>query len=159
MTVAVAAALVLLAASDGAFSGFRSSVGRSGLVDHRAEDLRAQVRGLVLVALLLVPAAACALVEPGEAVEAGTAMLLVYGPYGALALLALAAYGTLGWRRRFLAMALILGPLTLVRPFVAVAGGVLGVLATDAGTARTAVVLAVVAVLAVGPVCDRLSRG
>lgn len=159
MTVVTAAALVVLAACDGAFSGFRSSVGRSGLVDHRAEDARAQVRGLVVVAALLVPAIACALVEPDDAVEAGTAMLLVYGPYGVLALLALASYGTLGWRRRFLAMALILGPLTLVRPFVAVAGGVLGVLEADAGTAHAAVVLAVVAVLGVGPVCDRLTRG
>ena len=156
MTVVVVGGLVVLAACDGAFSGFRSSVGRSGLVDHRADDVRAQLRGLIVVALLLVPAAVLALAGPQDATEAGRGMLTVYAPYGVLVLAALLVYGTLGWRTRFLAMAVILGPFTLLRPVVAVAGGLGGVLLADHVTTRVAVALAVAAVLAVGPICDRL---
>jgi len=105
----------------------------------------------------LVEAAVQSLIDAGRLPEQPVRPL-AHVLVGALALLALAAYGTLGWRRRFLATALILGPLTLLRPFVAVTGGVLGVLATDAPWARVGVVLAVGGVLAVGPVCDRLTR-
>ena len=45
---------------------------------------------------------------------AGRAMLGVYLPYGLVVLLAIGAYMTLSWRTRFLASALLLGPLTLV---------------------------------------------
>lgn len=154
--VLVVAGLVVLGGCDGAFAGFRSSVGRTGLVDHRADDARAQLRGLALVTGLLVPTAALALVHPDDAVDAGVGMLTVYAPYGLLVLLALAAYASLGWRNGFLASALILGPFTLLRPLVAVAGGVAGVLLADRATTVLAVVLAVVAVLAVQPLCDRL---
>lgn len=156
MTALVVAGLVVLAACDGAFSGFRSSVGRTGLVDHRSEDVRAQLRGLVVVAVLLVPAAALALTEVDEATDAGAAMLAVYAPYGALVLAALVVYGTLGWRTRFLAMAAILGPFSFLRPLVALAGGLAGLLVADSSSTRVAVVIAVAAVLAVQPVCDRL---
>lgn len=155
MTPVVVAALVVLAAADGAFSGFRSSVGRTGLVDHRGEDIRAQARGLVVVTVLLVPAAACALVDPDAAVDAAFAMLVVYAPYGVLVLIALAAYGTLHWRRRFLAMALLLGPLTLLRP----AGALAGLLVADDALVGAAVVLSVAAALVVGPACDRYWYG
>ncbi len=156
MTGLVVAALVVLAACDGAFSGFRSSVGRTGLVDHRAEDVRAQLRGLAVVGVLLVPAAAFAVAGVGDATDAGAAMLAVYAPYGVLVLAALVVYGTVGWRTRFLAMAVILGPFSLLRPVVAVAGGLAGLVVADSTTTRLAVVLAVAAVLAVQPICDRL---
>lgn len=156
MTVAVVLGLVLLGACDGAFSGLRASFGRTGLVDHRADDVVARRRGLALLAVLLLPAAALALVQPGDATDAGAAMLAVYAPYGALVLAALVAWRTLSWRVRFLASALVLGPFTWVRPVVAVAGGVLGCWQADRAVTQAAVVLAVAAVLAVQPLADHL---
>lgn len=151
----VVCGLVLLALLDGAFSGFRSAAGRNGLIRRGAADLRAQMRGLAVGAVLLLPAAVLALAAGGDALVAGRAMLAVYAPYAAVVLLALLVHQTVGWRLRFLAMAVVLGPATLLRPLVAVAGGMSGVLAVDGVLAPAAVALAVAAVLAVEPVCDR----
>ena len=86
---------------------------------------------------------------------AGVAMLAVYLPYGALVLLALAAYLTLSWRRRFLASAVLLGPLTLLRPLLAVAG--LAWACLEARDAMVALVAAgaTTAVLLVEPLAGR----
>ena len=103
-----------------------------------------------------MPAAVFALAEVGDATDAGAAMLVVYAPTAPSVLAALVVYGTVGWRTRFLAMAVILGPFALLRPVVAVAGGLPGLLVADQTSTRLAVLLAVVAVLAVQPICDRL---
>jgi hypothetical protein len=87
-------------------------------------------------------------------VRGGTGMLAVYLPYAVLVLAALACYGLLGWRHRFLASALILGPFTLARPAVAIAGAV-------AGAWNSPILIAVLcltstaAVLAVEPIANR----
>ncbi|MGH3405503.1 MAG: hypothetical protein ACRDRJ_23875, partial [Streptosporangiaceae bacterium] len=47
--------LLILAVLDGAFSGFRSSAGRTGLISHRRSDYRAARRGAGLAAVLLAP--------------------------------------------------------------------------------------------------------
>ena len=158
----VPVALVVLAALDGAFAGFRSSCGRTGLIRHRREDVRAHLRGLATAALLLGPVAvlvlADVLVHPPHRdgyLVAGRAMLLLYVPFGATVLAALVAYVVLGWRRRFLATALILGPFTFVRPFVAVAGLVLAARSGAGFPVLAAAVAAVLAALAVEPVLDR----
>jgi hypothetical protein len=166
----VLAALAALGLCDGALSGFRSGTGRTGLIRHRAWDRRALRRGLVVSVVLLAPAVVLALLnigltgQPAAARwsvwrEAGVGMLLVYLPYGVLCLLALAGYATLPWRYRFRAIAVILGPFTLVRPGVAVAGGVLAVARTGDLVVGLGVLLAVAGVLMVGPVCDRLWYG
>ncbi|MGE5134816.1 MAG: oxidoreductase [Gemmatimonadota bacterium] len=162
MTAAAAAALIALALLDGAFAGFRSSVGRTGLISHRAADRLAARRGASLVCLLLAPVTALVsadvTVHPARTAvytRAGEAMLAVYGPYAAVVLAALGCYAVLGWRQRYLASAVILGPLTLLRPAVAVAGAVLAAVATHDGGAAVCAVLAVVAVLAVEPAADR----
>ncbi|GAA5164911.1 hypothetical protein GCM10023321_54200 [Pseudonocardia eucalypti] len=162
MTGPVAAALVLLALCDGAFSGFRSGAGRTGLIRQRAWDVRAQLRGLAVVSVLLLPALGCVVSDlwHGGAARwsmwagAGTWMLAIYLPYGVMVLLALAAYATLPWRLRFWATAVILGPFTLARPWVAVAGGALAAVVDP--RAAVAVGLSLAGVLLVGPVCDRL---
>jgi hypothetical protein len=163
MTVAVATCLAVLALIDGACAGFRSSVGRSGLIDHRAEDRRAARRGAVLAAILLTPAAAVAcadtLIDPprtGIYLHAGKAMLAVYAPYGLAVLAALAVYATLSWRKRYLASAIILGPFTLLRPVVAVLGAGLAVAVTCDAPVAIVATLAVLGVLAVEPAADRL---
>jgi len=158
----VPVALVLLAGLDGAFAGFRSSCGRTGLIRHRREDVRAHLRGLATAALLLGPVAALVLadvlVHPprwADYLVAGRAMLALYLPFGAIVLAALAGYAVLGWRWRFLAGALILGPFTFARPFVAVGGLVLAARAGAGVTVLAAATAAVIAALAVEPVLDR----
>jgi hypothetical protein len=160
---AVAFALILLALMDGACAGFRSSVGRSGLISHRASDRRAARRGMTVVAVLLTPAVAVAcavvLLEPSRSgiyARAGEMMLSVYAPYGLAVLSALAVYATLDWRKRYVAAALVLGPLTLARPLVVILGAALAVAATKDAVVAITAVLVVLGVLAVGPVADRL---
>jgi hypothetical protein len=163
MTAAVAITLLILAVLDGSFAGFRASVGRTGLINHRRSDYRAACRGAVLVCVLLAPAIAdvCAdvIVHPAhleQYTRAGEAMLEVYGPYALLVLIALACYAALNWRLKYLASALILGPFTLIRPVIAILGAALG-LALSTDTAVVAAVgLSVIAVLAVEPLAGRL---
>jgi len=164
MIIAIAIGLMLLAITDGACAGFRSSLGRSGLIRHRAADLRAARRGAALVAVLLTPAIAliCADTIPlrpaaiAPYLRAGEAMLAIYGPYAVMVLTALACYATLGWRQRYLAAALMLGPLTFLRPAVTVLGAILAAIAAQDLTAALAAVLAVAAVLATEPIADHL---
>jgi hypothetical protein len=163
MIATIAVGLAVLALADGACAGFRSSVGRSGLISHRASDRRAARRGVTVVAVLLMPAVAvaCAVVviEPSRSgiyAHAGEMMLSVYGPYALAVLSALAVYATLDWRKRYVAAALVLGPLTLARPVVVFLGAALAVAATKDAVVAITAALAVLGVLAVGPVADRL---
>jgi hypothetical protein len=162
----VAASLALLGLVDGACAGFRSSVGRTGLIRHRTSDRRAARRGAGLAAVLLAPAVlvACggALADHSQAEvfrRAGELMLEVYAPYGLVVIVALVAYATLGWRERYLASAAILGPLTLLRPAIAILGAGLAVGVTRDLAVALSVILAVLAVLTVEPVADRLWYG
>ena len=159
MTAVLATVLALLAVVDGTLAGFRASVGRTGLVRHRAEDVVGLRRGFLTCLTTLAPAVALCIVlaarrGAADLDRAARAMLWVYLPFGAVILLALVAYLVLGWQQRYIASAVILGPLTLARPFVVAAGGVLAILvADDLGTAA-AVGLAVVGVLVVEPLCN-----
>ncbi len=163
MTAAVAAVLLTLAVLDGAFAGFRSSAGRTGLISHRRSDHQAARRGAGLALLLLAPmiAVVCAdtAVYPahlGDYTRAGMAMLAVYGPYALLVLGALACYATLNWRLRYLASALILGPLTLLRPGIALLGAALGAATCGDTTVAVAVGLSAIAILTIEPLAARL---
>jgi SAM-dependent methyltransferase len=113
-------------------AGFRSSAGRTGLINHRQSDHQAARRGAVLAFVMLTPVIAATsrdiAIHPalmGDYTRAGIVMCAVYGPYALLVLTALACYATLGWRLKYLATALILGPFTLLRPGIAVLGAVL----------------------------------
>jgi hypothetical protein len=161
-TLALAGTLLFIAALDALFAGFRASCGRSGLVRHRQADALASRRGLALGALLLAPVAAAIAIDAAARPDrlglydaAGQGMLAVYLPYGVVVLLALGAYVTLSWRRRFLASALLLGPLTLVRPLVALAGAGAAWWVTRDLAVGVASVAAVAAVLAVEPGAGR----
>lgn len=162
MTGAIAAALLLLAVADGAFAGFRSSAGRTGLIRHRRSDYRAAARGAGLACALLAPVLAVMCAEatrPGrleDYVRAGTAMLAVYGPAALVVLIALAGYTVLSWRLRYLASALVLGPFTLLRPAVAILGAAVGAAESQDAIVAASVVLSVIAVLAVEPLAGRL---
>jgi hypothetical protein len=163
MTGAVAAGLAVLALVDGACAGFRSSAGRTGLIRHRQADYLAARRGAVLAFVALVPVIAVTVgaveLHPGRLpayTRAGEAMLAVYTPYGVIVVVALACYVTLGWRQRYLASAVILGPLTLLRPAVALAGAGLGAAVAGDAVAAACAVAAALAVLTVEPLAGRL---
>lgn len=163
--IVIACALTALALVDGGLSGFRSALGRTGLVRHRPVDLRAAVRGLPLVVCLLIPSAFLTwwrLATAHDSVEtfaaAGGAMLWILLPYAAAVSTALVAYGVLGWRQKYLAMAVVLGPFTLIRPVVALAAGAAGIAAAHDRFAAVAVLLGVVAVLAIEPAMNRTWR-
>ena len=163
MIAVVTGALLLLALVDGACAGFRSSVGRTGLINHRSSDRQATRRGATLLAILLSPAVVLtcivAVLDPastGPYLRAGKIMLAVYAPYALAVLAALAVYATLDWRKRYLASAVILGPFTLIRPALVIIGGALAVAATRNGAVTITTVLAVIGVLATEPVADRL---
>jgi len=160
-TLTVAGALLLIATLDAMFAGFRGSCGRSGLVRHRRADILASRRGLAIGALFLAPVAAVIAADAARPARmdlysvAGRAMLAVYLPYGLVVLLALAAYATLSWRRGFLASALLLGPLTLVRPLVAITGAGAVWWATRDIIMGVVALAAVAGVLAVEPTTSR----
>ena len=163
MTAAIAVMLLVLAVLDGSFAGFRASVGRNGLINHRQSDRQAARRGAGLVCVLLVPAIAAAradlVVHPahlGLYARAGKAMLEIYGPYALLVLIALACYTALNWRYKYLASALILGPFTLIRPVIVILGGTVGAAMSSDAAVATAAGLSVIAVLAVEPIASRL---
>jgi hypothetical protein len=163
MTAAVAVTLLLLALLDGAFAGFRSSAGRTGLINHRWSDQQAARRGAGLVCVMLAPviALACAdtFARPAhldDYTRAGMAMLAIYGPYALLVLTALACYATLNWRLKYLASALILGPFTLLRPGIAVLGAALAAVVSNETAAAAVAGLSAIAVLAVEPLAGRL---
>jgi hypothetical protein len=159
----IAGALLVIGTLDAVFAGFRASVGRTGLVRHRRADRLAARRGLFLGALVLLPIAFVVFVDlaarPGRLGlyrSGGSGLLIVCLPYGVVVLLALAAYLTMPWRLRFLASAVLLGPLTLVRPLVALAGA--AVASIKAGDLIVGLLAwaAALGVLAVGPVAGRL---
>ena len=161
-TATVAGTLLVIAALDAMFAGFRASCGRSGLVRHRRADVLAARRGLALGALLLAPVAVLVVTDAVTGSDrmdhysaAGRAMLGVYLPFGILVMLALAGYMTLRWRSRFLASAFLLGPLTLVRPLVALVGGGAAWWDTRDATVGVLGLAAVAAVLSVEPGAGR----
>lgn len=163
MTALVLGTLAALGLVDGVLSGFRSSLGRSGLVDHRATDRAGLRRGLRLFAVLALPVVAVLALDlalrgaTADYGEAATLFLAALAPYAALVVGALVAYGCLGWRHKYLAAAVILGPFTLARPYIVIAAAAFALLRVgDAGVAVTGA-LAVVAVLLVEPLADRLA--
>jgi hypothetical protein len=169
VTSIVAISLVVLALLDGSFSGFRASVGRTGLINHGKTSRRAAARGAGVACLLLMPVAVIATIDAvehhsrlGAYARAGQAMLIIYGPYAAIVVLALLAYALLGWQQKYLATAAILGPFTLLRPLVAVLGLLVAIVTHADLAIDLLVATSVVAVLAVEPIAGRLwyrSRG
>jgi hypothetical protein len=68
----------------------------------------------------------------------------------------LACYLTMSWRMRYLASAVLLGPLTLARPAIALLGGALGAIVSHDALTTAFVIAAVAAVLAVEPAAGRI---
>lgn len=163
MIAIVAASFLVLALLDAGFSGFRASLGRTGLIDHRRSDVLATFRGAVLGVALLSPASALFAVDvglldasPRSYRIAGAAALMTFAPYAGLTLLALAAYALLGWRQKYLASAVVLGPFTLVRPLVVATGALIAIVRVDDVAVSMVVLLSATAMLAVEPLAGRM---
>lgn len=154
---AVSVALVALALIDGACSGIRAGLGRTGLIRHRGLDRQGAAEGAVLAIVVLIPPAAvvhadfAAHAVSRDYLRAGHAMLVILLPFASVVLIALAAYAVLNWRRKYLAMAVILGPCTLARPLVAGAAGTVGALAGGRAGVTVAIALATVGLLSIEP--------
>ncbi|GAB3055457.1 hypothetical protein GCM10027053_15390 [Intrasporangium mesophilum] len=162
MTALVLTALAAVALMDAACSGFRSALGRTGLINHSALDREATVRGVLTLFICLLPACLVFTVDVMAArtpvqkyTVTAAAMLVVLVPYAVVVLLALGAYAVLGWRQKYVAMAVVLGPFTLMRPVVALGAGLAGAHASESGTVFSTIALATLAVLVVEPIADR----
>jgi hypothetical protein len=150
----IALLLWLLATLDAGFTGYREAAGRSGLIDKRRYYLVAMLRGalfgqiaiavaagIILVMLSMAPHAQTLL---SDFERAGSRMLVIYVPYAAIILIAFIFRLIPSVDIRSITSTLIFGPFTLIRPLVAVAGLVYGILAAP----RVAVVALGVIVLA-----------
>jgi len=135
VTALVATSLVSLCVLDASLVGYRAVCGRSAFVDRRSLDRRAMVVGAmggvgVVVALAAWFSALLLLLvdDRGSTVDqltaAGTRMLAVYAGLAVLTTVALAVFFVAPPRWGSLSMVTILGPLTLLRPAVPVAGAV-----------------------------------
>ncbi|MCX5206508.1 hypothetical protein OG897_34520 [Streptomyces sp. NBC_00237] len=128
--------LAALALVDAAFAGFRAYAGRDGRIRKTRPTLKATRRGLVVGALTLTATSAVALAalllgthttpdaRYAELEAAAGRMLLVYAPYTVIVAASLACYLWGPLRASTLAVVIGLGPLTLVRPLVVLAGAV-----------------------------------
>ncbi|WP_433045285.1 class I SAM-dependent methyltransferase [Dactylosporangium sp. CS-033363] len=158
---AVPVTLALLALVDGALAGHRAATGRSGLIRKRAYYVVAMRRGLaagaaVLGGLALVLGAVLAAASDpaaryGQLTRAGIAMLWVLGPFAIAVLATLAGYFTLPRRPATFLILLGLGPLTLIRPWLTVAAGIVAAWTAPAWPVAGCAVLAAAGVLLVEP--------
>jgi hypothetical protein len=131
--VGVPVALASIALVDGVLAGFRAATGRNGRIRKRAYYVVAMRRGLavgvtvvgcmVLVLGIVLATAPDPAARFNNLTNAGAAMLWVLGPYAAVVVTSLIGYGALPRRPATFLILLGLGPLTLVRPWIAVAAG------------------------------------
>lgn len=130
-----------LATLDSACSGYRAAAGRSGLICKRAYYRRAVIRGALLGQIAVATAAGAMqglmlLASDRDALardflSAGRRTLSVYLPYAAMILAASLLRLFRSVDIKSLTSTIIFGPLTLIRPIVAVAGLALGVSAAS----------------------------
>lgn len=128
--------LAVLAVVDAAFAGFRAAAGRNARIFKAAYYRQSLTRGacagaalVVVLAALTAVALACspdATHQYAELIVVGGRMLQVLGAYATLVLAALVVYGVADWNLRSLATVAILGPFTLLRPWVVALACVVG---------------------------------
>lgn len=160
--------LALLAIVDAAFAGFRAAAGRNARIFKRAYYARSMLVGtlfgMMLVAvlagvtLLLVAASADPAQRYAELVSVGSRMLWVFVPYAALVLSALGLYLFSDHDLRAFATVAILGPFTLLRPWVIALAAAVGLCASVDRVTWILTLVACSSVLLSGRVLDRRAR-
>src|SRR5882672_638540 len=135
----IAFLLWLLATLDAGFTGYREAAGRNALINKRLYYRRAMIKGalfgqiavgiaavVILTSLTVTPDRQSLLRDYDQA---GARMLIFYLPYAAVILVAFLVRWIPSVDIRSITSTTIFGPLTLIRPLVAVVGLVYGVLA------------------------------
>ncbi|MDB4958607.1 MAG: hypothetical protein JWO36_6176 [Myxococcales bacterium] len=158
--------LWVLATMDGGFAGFRNAAGRNALIEKRtlyrmailhgmrAAQLPAALTGVAVIAIVLTASDRAA-----EVVAIGAAarkLTCVYGAYATLVLVALAVYMIAWVELRVLTTVILLGPFTLLRPFV-IAGGVIAVARISPVEVVACAAIAGISMIALGPCLGRRS--
>jgi len=163
MTIIVA--LVTLVLFDGLLTGFRAAAGRDGRIAKRAYYRRAVARG-AMAALFVVAGHAmlttmlvASAPDPAGAwqdlLRAGEDCVIVFGSFATLTIVAIVFWFAPNRELRLLPTLLVLGPLTLVRPFVIACGLTWTATRTPTPQVWIAAIAAAVAVLAVEPLLSR----
>ena len=134
----IAMALWLLATLDAAFTGYRAAAGRNALINKRRYYQRAMITGALFGQVAVVIAGVAVLVSVALTADresllrdynrAGSRMLIVYLPYAVMILLSFLIRAVPSVDIRSITSTVIFGPLTLIRPLVAVTGLAYGVL-------------------------------
>jgi hypothetical protein len=160
----IPALLSFLAVLDAAFVGFRSAAGRDGRIDKRLLYLRAVGHGALAGAGLVAALAALTAVVLATAPSAaatyadlliiGERMLHVIGVYTLLVLVALALYASPNLDVRVLSTVAVLGPFTILRPWIVVAATSWGLAAGAGARAAALTVTSSAAVLLLARAID-----
>jgi hypothetical protein len=160
--------LSLLAVVDAAFAGFRAAAGRNARIFKRSYYGRSllvgALSGLLLVALLslltllVLALSADAPRQYAELLLVGGRMLWVLMPYAGLVLTALVAYAVFDYDARALATVAILGPFTLLRPWVILLACLVGLAESSGVLTWLLTATASGAVVLLGRALDRRGR-
>jgi len=127
-----------LATLDSSFAGYREAAGRNALIDKTNYFRRALVRGALYgqLAIILVATIAFAMIslssEPSRLIAdfeiVGRRMLAIYLPYAIIIGLAFSLRAIRSVDIRSITSTVVFGPFTLIRPLVALAGVIWGIL-------------------------------
>ncbi len=157
----IALGLWVLATLDAMFAGYRAAAGRNALINKRRYYLRAMILGALFGQVAAALAAAVILISLTLTPDrqgllrdynlAGERLLVVYIPYAVIVLLAFLVRSIPSVDIRSITSTLVFGPFTLLRPLVAIAGLVYGVLA--APRLETTVVGVIVLIMMLGLEC------
>lgn len=134
----IAFLLWLLATIDAAFVGYREAAGRNALINKKKYYLKAMLRGAIFGQIAVLISLAIILIlfslsnEPHVFLEdlqnTGKRMLIVYIPFALIILAAFAIRLYPSVDIKSITSTVIFGPFTLLRPIVAVAGIVYGLI-------------------------------
>lgn len=166
MSLLVPVMINLLALLDAAFAGFRDASGRNPLLFKQRYQLRSMTRGLLFgfgvsfvggCSLLVgLWAASSPSALYAAYIQAGRAMCIVYGSYAVLVLLSMSIYIIPRPEISSLATVLVLGPFTLARPYVIVAGAAYGVYTSPLLPVVCTILLSAGPLLFIGPIFEAL---
>jgi hypothetical protein len=160
--------LAALAIVDAAFAGFRAAAGRNARIfkrEYYARSMRLGALSGVMLVVVLAGLTGLLLANSddpaqryAELVAVGQRMLWVFVPYAVLVLSALALYLFSDHDLRAFATVAILGPFTLLRPWVVVGGAAVGLCVSSDRAAWFLTVSACGSVVLLGRILDRRAR-
>lgn len=160
----IPALMIVFAILDLAFVGFRAAAGRDGRIDKHRYYVRAMLFGAACGAALSALLGLATWItmqmvgEPyalfAELVMIGERMSMVFGAYTCLVVTALLVYGFSRHEVRTLSTVAILGPFTLLRPWLVALALVVGLIPVQTASALGLTVVSCLSVLAVGASID-----